>query len=99
MFSFGAAFKAQDTSAMGWQSADEALRSVVTLCGEGPRKQLEWLRSKLQESEQARGAGIHLGAPGVGVWSPSDSDWLSAARMGRRRRAVAATVLADASVR
>ncbi|BDA42593.1 probable ATP-dependent helicase hrq1 [Coccomyxa sp. Obi] len=61
------------------------------------RKQLEWLRSKLQESEQARGAGIHLGAPGAGVWSPSDSDWLSAARMGRRRRAVAGTVLADAS--
>jgi hypothetical protein len=59
---------------------------------------MEWLRSRLQESEQARGAGIHLGAAGAGAWSPSDSDWLSAARMGRRRRAVAGSALADVSV-
>ena len=62
------------------------------------RKQMEWLRSRLQEGEQARGAGIHLGATGAGVWSPSDADWLSAARIGRRRRAVAGSALADASV-
>lgn len=60
---------------------------------------MEWLRSRLQESEQARGAGVHLGAIGAGsVWSPSDADWLSAARIGRRRRAAAGTALADASV-
>jgi hypothetical protein len=61
---------------------------------------MEWFRSRMQESEQARGAGLRLGAPAEGsLWSPSDADWMSAARMGRRRRATAAAALADVTVR
>lgn len=60
---------------------------------------MEWFRSKMQESEQARGAGIRLGGvPEGSAWNPTDADWLSAARMGRRRRAAAGAALADVTV-
>ena len=61
---------------------------------------MEWLRAKLQDSEQARGSGgARLGAPAGSVWGPSDADWLSAARIGRRRRNAAGDALAEATVR
>ena len=60
---------------------------------------MEWLRAKLQDSEQIRGGGMRLGGPAGSVWTPSDADWLAAARMGRRRRAVAGDALAETTVR
>ena len=63
------------------------------------RKKMEWLRAKLQDSEQIRGGGMRLGGPAGSVWTPSEADWLSAARIGRRRRAVAGDALAETTVR
>jgi hypothetical protein len=60
---------------------------------------MEWLRAKLQDSEQVRGGGMRLGGPAGSVWTPSDADWLAAARMGRRRRHVAGDALAETTVR
>ena len=81
---------------------NEGKHSCFTaLCRRPPRrKKMEWLRAKLQESEQARGSGgARLGAPAGSVWGPSDADWLSAAKIGRRRRNAAGDALAQTTVR
>ena len=50
------------------------------------------MRSKLQEAEQARKSGTRLGAAGT------EADWMAAVRMGRKRRAVGANALSEATV-
>ena len=50
------------------------------------------MRSKLQEAEQARRSGTRLGAAGT------EADWMAAVRMGRKRRAVGADALSEATV-
>jgi len=50
------------------------------------------MRSKLQESEQARRSGTKLGSPG------SEADWMAAVRLGRKRRAVGAETLSEITV-
>ena len=56
------------------------------------RKQAEWMRSKLQEAEQARRSGTRLGEAGT------EAAWLAAVRLGRKRRAVGAETLSDLTV-
>ena len=50
------------------------------------------MRSKLQDAEQARRSGTRLGAAGT------EADWMAAVRMGRKRRAVGADALSEATV-